>query len=151
MARSVACLAVLAALAVSAVAQTPKAGDVPPAVAKLLALSEAQTVRVATRLAALDGGFTNYPAKTAQAGGGGAWQYQGSTGWTSGFFPGLLWQTAAQTGNDTLAELASRWTAGRAVEANNTDTHGESQLRWYYVHIIVVLGSSSARMYELEQ
>eukprot|EP00937_MAST-01D_sp_MAST-1D-sp2_P003392 g3392.t1 len=67
-----------------------------------------------------------YPSKTgAVAGAAGPWQWQTSSGWTSGFFPGTLWMLWNRTGGQDadLLAAAKRYTAGRASEANNTDTH----------------------------
>lgn len=66
----------------------------------------------------------SYPSSTQQSSHGHAkfvWSY--SSGWTSGFFPGMLWMMANHTGNATLAQIAAAYTQGRAVEANDTSTH----------------------------
>lgn len=49
------------------------------------------------------------------------WKYE--AGWTSGFFPGMLWMAANLTGDQDLAAAAHAYTAGRAVEADDTSTH----------------------------
>ena len=50
-----------------------------------------------------------------------------SAGWTSGFYPGLLWQLANTTSNTTTRALfrakAERWTAGREALKTQTTTH----------------------------
>ena len=47
----------------------------------------------------------------------GRWEWSADTSWTSGFFPGLLWQLANFTGDEEYATLAKGFTAGRE------DTH----------------------------
>ena len=53
----------------------------------------------------------------------GKWGWETSTGWTSGFFPGLLWQLGNFTGNSQFSKAAASFTAGRASEATDTSTH----------------------------
>lgn len=43
--------------------------------------------------------------------------------WTSGFFPGNLWQLYKLTGNDAFREKAKKWTAFMEREQFNTGTH----------------------------
>jgi unsaturated chondroitin disaccharide hydrolase len=46
-----------------------------------------------------------------------------STDWTSGFFPGVLWQMYAHTGNDYWREVARKYTALVENEKFNDGTH----------------------------
>ena len=64
---------------------------------------------------------TDYPAKTAQKADRWSWEY--ASGWTSGFFPGLLWQLGNATGDESFATAAAKWTAGREVEKTETSGH----------------------------
>eukprot|EP01043_Picozoa_sp_COSAG02_P078122 COSAG02_NODE_17434_length_1004_cov_0.713812_1_plen_201_part_10 len=64
----------------------------------------------------------DYPAKTAaDASGHWGWAYQ--SGWTSGFYPGLLWQLANATGDASFKTAAAAATAGREVEKTETTGH----------------------------
>jgi unsaturated chondroitin disaccharide hydrolase len=65
---------------------------------------------------------TDYPSKTAAAADG-PWEWTCAAGWTSGFFPGLLWQLANATGDDAFKAAAPKWTAGREVEKTETSGH----------------------------
>jgi hypothetical protein len=49
---------------------------------------------------------TEWPSKTALAGGHWSWGF--SDGWTSGFFPGLLWQLANNTGDESFKDAAAQ-------------------------------------------
>lgn len=70
-----------------------------------------------------------YPAKTVAVDGKKELTWQSSAGWTSGFYPGLLWHLANFTSksNPAMAKMfhdaADTCTLGRAVEANDTGTH----------------------------
>lgn len=81
------------------------------------------------RLSALPGGTAAYPSKTAAAGeatdtrGGASFEWETNSGWTSGFFPGLLWQLANETADPELKTAAATWTAGREVEKTETTGH----------------------------
>ena len=44
-------------------------------------------------------------------------------GWTSGFFPGLLWYIYEYTGNGQVKSLAEKYTSFLEVERHNTGTH----------------------------
>jgi unsaturated chondroitin disaccharide hydrolase len=53
---------------------------------------------------------------------GSQWSTTGPGGWTSGFYPGVLWYLYHFNGNDSLRTLARRWTNG--LEAQKTaNTH----------------------------
>eukprot|EP00730_Choanoeca_flexa_P004580 TRINITY_DN1173_c0_g1_i1.p1 TRINITY_DN1173_c0_g1~~TRINITY_DN1173_c0_g1_i1.p1 ORF type:complete len:389 (+),score=105.34 TRINITY_DN1173_c0_g1_i1:62-1168(+) len=67
-------------------------------------------------------GDTDYPSATAPDSKG-LYKWDTSSGWTSGFFPGTLWQMANMTGNASYAAKAAAMAAGRAKEANDTSTH----------------------------
>merc|ERR1711907_438271 len=54
---------------------------------------------------------------------GAQWDTTNPSGWTAGFFPGLLWELYGATGNGTFKEQAARGTAPLAVNRNNTRTH----------------------------
>lgn len=43
--------------------------------------------------------------------------------WTSGFFPGVLWQLHAATGDESLGEAAATWTAFVREQARDTTHH----------------------------
>ena len=64
---------------------------------------------------------TEFPAKTAADGNLWSWAY--SDGWTSGFFPGLLWQLSNETGDEAFKAAAAQWTAGRESEKTETSGH----------------------------
>ena len=64
---------------------------------------------------------TDWPSKTALQDGHWDWSY--AAGWTSGFFPGLLWQLANKTGDADFKAAAAKWTAGREVEKTETTGH----------------------------
>ena len=98
-------------------AQAASAGD--PA---WLSRAVAQTKKTLARLGAAPGS-PSYPSKTAKNATTGEWEWTTSSGWTSGFFPGTLWLLANRTGDAELFAAAKAYTAGRAVEANNTGTH----------------------------
>jgi unsaturated chondroitin disaccharide hydrolase len=39
-----------------------------------------------------------------------AWSTTGITGWTSGFWPGILWYVYEHTGDERMKEVADKWT-----------------------------------------
>jgi hypothetical protein len=49
--------------------------------------------------------------------------YTGSSGWTSGFFPGILWNLYRYSGRKEFFNAASCWTRTLLVESSNTSTH----------------------------
>lgn len=53
----------------------------------------------------------------------GSWTLVGPTQWTSGFFPGELWQMYAITHDPFWRSQAERWTAPLEVNAARTNTH----------------------------
>lgn len=70
------------------------------------------------RLAATAGRLTTsaYPVRT---GANGVWTTAGASDWTSGFFPGALWQVYDRTKDPVAKQRAEAWQAG--VESNKTD------------------------------
>ena len=113
--------AVIAALAVLAVVMSSiQVLTAPPAraadltadtIRKDLAFADARLAATAGRLA------TNvYPVRT---GTNGVWTTVGATDWTSGFFPGAMWQEYARTQDPVWKQRAEAWQAG--VEVNKTD------------------------------
>ena len=48
---------------------------------------------------------------------------RGSSDWTSGFLPGMLWYMFEYTGSTFWKKQAERWTAGLEFEKFNTNTH----------------------------
>ncbi len=71
---------------------------------------------------ALAGNTSDYPAYTAPAAASGHYAWVGSPGWTSGFFPGLLWMLGNATDSRSLLDAASAWTAGHAAEQHDTSS-----------------------------
>jgi hypothetical protein len=63
------------------------------------------------------------PAKTVEDKHTGTWKWASNSGWTSGFFPGILWQLFNFTSSGTYQELATAFTAGREVAKTETSTH----------------------------
>ncbi len=53
----------------------------------------------------------------------GSWRTRGINEWTSGFFPGVLWQLYAYTGDPALREQAERWTLPLAAIPNGKYSH----------------------------
>ncbi len=53
----------------------------------------------------------------------GAWKQVKSSDWTSGFFPGTLWQLYEATQAPALKAQAQLWTSGLEAEKTNTRTH----------------------------
>jgi hypothetical protein len=53
----------------------------------------------------------------------GKWDSGNAGGWTSGFWPGCLWQMYAKTGDAAWAARAKDWTAGIAGQATNGADH----------------------------
>lgn len=62
------------------------------------------------------------PADT-QRGTGATFHWKNSDGWTSGFYPGLLWQIANTTASPLFEAAAQRFTAGREHWKTKTSTH----------------------------
>lgn len=49
--------------------------------------------------------------------------YTSSSGWTSGFFPGILWNLYRYSGQEEFYHAASSWTQTLLSESTNTSTH----------------------------
>ncbi|WP_211190454.1 glycoside hydrolase family 88 protein [Actinomycetospora sp. TBRC 11914] len=76
-----------------------------------LAFADSRLAATAGRLAT-----TAYPVRT---GTNGVWTTVGAKDWTSGFFPGAMWQEYARTKDPLWKQRAEAWQAG--VEVNKTD------------------------------
>lgn len=76
-----------------------------------LAFADSRLAATAGRLAT-----TAYPVRT---GTNGVWTTVGAKDWTSGFFPGAMWQEYARTQDPVWKQRAEAWQAG--VEVNKTD------------------------------
>ncbi len=63
---------------------------------------------------------TSYPDYTTSSG---SWGTSGASGWTSGFFPGLLWLMYQKTNDPVWLAKAQSWTAGLEGQKTNTGTH----------------------------
>lgn len=59
------------------------------------------------------------------------WVTTDASGWTSGFFPSLLWLRANFSGNSKDVDIATRWTEGILPEENNTQTHDVGFMVFY--------------------
>src|ERR1700761_1395785 len=109
---ALAVVAVVTSLAQVATAPSARAADLPAATIQHdLAFADARLAATAGRLAT-----TAYPVRT---GTNGAWTTVGATDWTSGFFPGAMWQEYARTQDPVWKQRAEAWQAG--VEVNKTD------------------------------
>jgi unsaturated chondroitin disaccharide hydrolase len=53
----------------------------------------------------------------------GPWNTTGASSWTSGFYPGMLWQTYARTGDSAWRDAAEARTAGIESQKTNDGTH----------------------------
>ena len=53
----------------------------------------------------------------------GSWKTSPAREWTSGFFPGLLWNLYDETQDKSFRSAAERWTAGMEPEQFDTGTH----------------------------
>lgn len=60
-----------------------------------------------------------YPRRIAR---GVIWETTDASGWTSGFFPGILWQLYKYTEDDSFMRQAQRWTEG-LEEQKTASTH----------------------------
>lgn len=76
----------------------------------------------ATRLAAVHSNLTptQYPTVTTTAG---AWSTTAASSWTSGFYPGMLWQMHARTGETAWRDAAVERMAGIESQKTNDGTH----------------------------
>jgi len=63
---------------------------------------------------------TDYPINT---GSDGIWITRDSSSWTSGFWPGVLWQLYDFTGDSYWETQARAWTAGMEEQKTKTSTH----------------------------
>jgi hypothetical protein len=88
---------------------------------------------------------SEWPSKTQAS--GGHWSWATSAGWTSGFFPGLLWQLANATADAAFATAAAQWTAGREVEKTETSGHDIGFMIFGSFGNGVQLGSSNVSGY----
>ena len=61
-----------------------------------------------------------YPIRTTE---GGVWELRGPESWTSGFFPGLLWQATRFRDNPDLVDAAMHYTHGLEEQQYNTLHH----------------------------
>jgi len=72
-----------------------------------------------------------YPTATTNTSGKWVWQTTSPSAWTSGFFPGSLWQLYNHTGATQWKTLAESWTADIATQQNNTSTHDVGFMVYY--------------------
>jgi len=63
---------------------------------------------------------TTFPRSTRS---NGSWTTVGASDWVSGFFPALLWQLYAHTGDGDFLSAATAWSSSLASQATRTDTH----------------------------
>ena len=63
---------------------------------------------------------TRFPRSTLADG---SWNVVDADEWTSGFFPGCLWQMYGWTSGTDFRTWAAAWTAGMEGEADDTNTH----------------------------
>lgn len=91
--------------------------DVSPS--DVLSLMKKQGLRTAK------GNVDSYPAETHEAPitGLNTWKTSKAGSWTSGFFPGFLWQLFNVTQDSQFKTLAMHWTEGIRSQENNTGTH----------------------------
>jgi hypothetical protein len=61
-----------------------------------------------------------YPRCTNDAG---RWETTPARGWTSGFYPGVLWYLYQYSGDPELQALAEKWTVGLEGQKRDTGTH----------------------------
>jgi unsaturated chondroitin disaccharide hydrolase len=106
---------------------TGPTGSVPgsPSFARLNAAARAQARRTAESSDA-----TAYPAAThndTPPGNLNTWKTSNAGGWTSGFFPGILWKLAAADGmshaSSAWVTQALRWTEGMRAQQYDTQHH----------------------------
>eukprot|EP00042_Codosiga_hollandica_P017480 m.48271 g.48271 ORF g.48271 m.48271 type:complete len:419 (+) comp47697_c0_seq1:955-2211(+) len=115
---------VLLCLGTAVLSAHPSAFDPQP----LLELFNQQVDKALGRVA---GQYAVYPDFTRQATPTSEWLWELDDGWTSGFWPGLLWSLGNQTGNSTYSTLSEFWTANRAVEASDNTTHDVGFMVFY--------------------
>jgi len=97
----------------------PRPGHTPPACSlqSMLDKFEGGYKKVLTSFGATK--YSSYPSSTCSP----TFDWGFSSGWTSGFFPGLLWQLANNTKDAAFTAAAKKWTAGREVEKTETSGH----------------------------
>jgi unsaturated chondroitin disaccharide hydrolase len=125
MAMAMATLVGCAGRAVNQHAEAPFAPD-PALVTALedalaLAAHKAEATRVAV-VAAEAGGARLYPMNTVADG---SWRMKPVDSWTSGMFPGVLWQLYGQTGARSWRDAALAWTTPLAAMADNPIDHDQ--------------------------
>lgn len=74
------------------------------------------------QLASMTTKFSNtaYPVRTSSTG---AWVTAGASDWTSGFFPGSLWQMYERTNDPIWKTRAQNWTAGLEGQKFDNSSH----------------------------
>ena len=85
------------------------------------AAQKAEVTRQAVGLAEA-GGARLYPSNTVADG---SWRMKPVDSWTSGMFPGVLWQLYAQTGRPSWREAAMAWTTPLETMADNPIDHDQ--------------------------
>lgn len=109
--------------------------------------------RANATLASLNGVTTMYPTNGYQsATPGSAWQYSSYSGWTSGFFPGLLLRLAnysrdrSELGYNWWLQNGQAWTAGLAPEQFDDTTHDIGFILYTsYGELLSLTGDSTAQ------
>jgi len=66
---------------------------------------------------------TEYPSNSKIVNGKQIWDTTKSGGWTSGFYPGILWKLYNYTQDDTFKGYALNTTEGLKIQQHNTGTH----------------------------
>ena len=118
-------LAVVLSVVASALPLLPTAPTTPAqAFSACLATSAEGTLTFAGNqlLATVDdlSSTTTFPRSTNASG---DWTTKSASDWTSGFFPGLLWQMYLHTGTPAFRTAAEAWSGSLASQATRTDTH----------------------------
>lgn len=101
-------------------------------IARVTAVAEQQAVKSMQQLHP-----AQYPLATLPDGG---WQVKEAGDWTSGFFPGILWQLHGLTGKQMWADKARQWQAGLAnqqldwIAQHDLGRHTKHSMRlsWLY-------------------
>jgi len=89
----------------------------------LLQFAVQQTTQTTKQLVDAKELSTGYPSNSKTVSGKQIWDTSKSGGWTSGFYPGILWKLYNYTRDDTLADYAKNTTEGLKQEQHNTGTH----------------------------
>lgn len=79
--------------------------------------------QAATKVESVAATVPNYLVYPIQTGSDGNWEYETPSRWTSGFWPGILWQLYDFTGDAGFEVEARAWTAGLEGNKNNRSTH----------------------------